>query len=90
MHTIKILAFGFLLLGASLLVGRLIGNGRGMSAGAVFFIPLWLIVSGVNMYFGIKRAGYTFREELPIFLFVFLLPALPAFLVWWMREPFSK
>jgi hypothetical protein len=29
-------------------------------------------------YFGVARAGYAFREELPIFLVIFLLPAIVA------------
>jgi hypothetical protein len=30
------------------------------------------------MYFGVARAGYSFRDELPIFLVIFLVPAIVA------------
>jgi hypothetical protein len=42
------------------------------------FVAVWLAVAVVNMYFGVARAGYAFREELPIFLVIFLLPAIVA------------
>ncbi|HEY0265085.1 MAG TPA: hypothetical protein VGC07_11245 [Granulicella sp.] len=90
MHTIKVLACGFLLLGLCLLAGRLFGNSRSVTLGALVFVPLWLIVAGANMYFGMKRVGYTFLEELPIFFCVFLLPALPALIVAWTRGSFGR
>jgi hypothetical protein len=35
-------------------------------------------LAALNMYFGVARAGYAFREELPIFLAIFLVPAIIA------------
>ena len=35
------------------------------------------------MYLGVKRAGYSASEELPIFLVVFGVPAAAALLAWW-------
>jgi hypothetical protein len=32
---------------------------------------------------GVKSAGYTVREEFPIFLVVFAIPAVVALLAWW-------
>jgi hypothetical protein len=83
MHTPKVLAIGFLLLGLSLLGGRLIQGSRGMAIGALVFLPLWLIGASINMYIGVKRAGYSPTQELPLFLVVFLVPAIPALLTWW-------
>ncbi|UTH72802.1 hypothetical protein [Chromobacterium sp. IIBBL 290-4] len=80
MHTVKILLAGLILLAACLAGGRLAGN---LSAGGLAFIPLWLIASGVNMWMGVSHAGYSAREELPIFLLVFCLPAALALLLWW-------
>jgi hypothetical protein len=34
------------------------------------------------MYLGIKRAGYSFAEEAPIFLLVFAVPAAVALGAW--------
>jgi hypothetical protein len=47
------------------------------------FLPLWLIASAVNMWIGVSRAGYSVREEAPIFLVVFAVPAALALLVLW-------
>jgi hypothetical protein len=35
------------------------------------------------MWIGVARAGYSFREELPIFLLIFLLPAVAAVFIRW-------
>ncbi len=83
MHTLKVLAIGFLLLGFSLLGGRLIQGSHGIAIGALVFLALWLVGASINMYIGVKRAGYTPAQELPLFLFVFLLPAIPALFTWW-------
>jgi hypothetical protein len=83
MHTLKVLAIGFLLLGFSLLGGGLIQGSHGIAIGALVFLPLWLIGASMNMYFGVKRVGYTTAQELPLFLVVFLVPAIPALLTWW-------
>jgi mannitol-specific phosphotransferase system IIBC component len=83
MHTLKVLAIGFLLLGLSLLGGRLIQGSRGIAIGALVFLPLWLIGASINMYIGVKRAGYTPAQERPLFLIVFLVPAIPALFTWW-------
>ena len=39
------------------------------------FIGLWFIAAAVNLYVGVTRAGYSFMEELPIFLLIFGAPA---------------
>jgi hypothetical protein len=79
-HTLKVIAGGFALLLLCLVVGRQIG---GIDRSALVFIPLWLVGAGINMWFGVKRAGYSVREELPFFFVVFLIPAVAALLVCW-------
>jgi len=54
-----------------------------MTAGTVVFVVLWFAAAAINMWLGISRAGYSFAEELPIFLLIFLLPVLIAVLVRW-------
>jgi hypothetical protein len=83
MHTIKIVIAGLALLALCLFFGRLVGGVRAMSTAALVFLPLWLIGAGVNMYIGVKSAGYSFSEELPVFLLVFSAPALAALALWW-------
>jgi hypothetical protein len=83
MHTVIVLAIGFGLLGLCALAGR-VGRGlHGAATAALVFIPLWLIGAGVNMYIGVRNAGYSVAEEAPIFLVVFAIPAAAALFAWW-------
>jgi hypothetical protein len=89
MHTLKVIAGGFILLAVCLLIGRLAGgpSAEGVAGAAKVFIPLWLLLAGVNLWIGVTRAGYTVAEEAPIFLVVFALPAAAALLlVWWLSR----
>lgn len=84
MHTAKVIAAGFALLGVLLLIApRLNTGGRHPIVFAMrLFLPLWLVASVVNLIVGINRAGYGFLQEAPILLLVFGVPALAAALVW--------
>jgi hypothetical protein len=85
-HTLKVIAGGFALLGLCLLLGRVVGGpvpAVGLTLGAKLFIPLWLVASGVNLWVGVSKAGYTVAEEAPIFLLVFAVPATVALLLVW-------
>lgn len=85
-HTLKVIAGGLALLGLLVLAGRFIYAGApaaSMAAAARWFIPLWLVAAGINMYIGVARAGYSVAEEAPIFLLVFAVPAGLALLVAW-------
>lgn len=85
MHTVLVLAGGAVLLGVFLLIGRLFGgaSSAALAAWALYFVPVWLVASAVNMWIGVKKAGYSFSEELPIFFLVFALPAIVAAALWW-------
>ena len=83
MHTVIVLAIGFALLAVCLFAGHSLGAVSGLAAGALIFLPLWLIGAGINLYLGVKTAGYSVREEMPIFLLVFAIPAVVALLAWW-------
>ncbi|WP_163478758.1 hypothetical protein, partial [Klebsiella pneumoniae] len=50
---------------------------------AKIFLPVWLAMSLTNMWVGVARAGYSLREELPIVLVVFALPAIIAGIAVW-------
>ena len=82
-HTIKVVAGGFVLLALCLFIGRAMYPSGGLILGAKVFLPLWLIGAGINMWFGVSKAGYSVAEEAPIFLVVFAIPAAVALLVWW-------
>jgi hypothetical protein len=75
---------GAVLLGVFLLFGQLWGgSSAGLASAAKAFIPVWLLVSIVNLWVGVSHAGYTVRDELPILLVVFAVPAVLAVIVIW-------
>lgn len=81
---IQVMAGGGLLLAVFALFGKLWGGDvAAIAAGAKFFIPVWLVVTLVNMWVGVTKAGYTVAQELPILLIVFAVPAALAGLVIW-------
>lgn len=85
-HTLKVIAGGLLLLGLLVLGARLVQSAAptaGMATAARWFIPIWLIGAGINMWIGVSKAGYSVAEEAPIFLVVFAVPAAVALLVAW-------
>ncbi|HMK72176.1 MAG TPA: hypothetical protein VK454_02490 [Myxococcaceae bacterium] len=85
MHTLKVIAAGFVVLGIFLLTARLAGPGthQAMATAARLFIPAWLVGAAVNMWFGVSRAGYSVADEAPVFLVVFAVPAAVALGLWW-------
>ncbi len=80
MHTIKILLLGLVVLGAFLWIGRALGNGP---RAALYFLPAWLVAAAINLWFGVAKAGYSLRDELPIFLLIFAIPSAIALLAFW-------
>jgi hypothetical protein len=85
MHTLIVIAGGFLLLGICLLAGYFIAgsSATALATAAKYFIPIWLIAAAINMWAGVARAGYSVAEEAPIFLLIFAVPAASAFIIWW-------
>ena len=85
MRTLTIILGGFALLALCIGAAKLLGRGAAAPIGPALtvFVALWLLVAGANMWIGVARAGYSVREELPIFLLIFLLPASAAAIVWW-------
>jgi hypothetical protein len=81
MRTAIIIGIGFALLGVCLGAGYSSGGVARMKTGALVFIGLWFIAAAANMYVGVARAGYSFKEELPIFLLIFCVPAAVAFVL---------
>jgi hypothetical protein len=81
MRTAIILTMGFVFLGMFLAAGWFSGGAPRLKAAVWVFIALWFIATAANMYVGVARAGYSFVEELPIFLLLFGLPALAAVLL---------
>ena len=85
MRTPLFLLAGLLLLAVCALLGRLFSSNYPGAAHAaiVSFVLLWLAISASNLWVGVAKAGYTFREEFPIFLLIFIVPAgIALFLKW--------
>ena len=84
MHSIMMIGGGVLLLGIFVLSGRLLGGNRhAMARAALAFVPVWLVISGINMYIGVTQAGYTVAQEVPFFVLVFGVPAAIGLGVRW-------
>jgi uncharacterized membrane protein len=79
MHVLMVMLGGVLLLGVFVLFGRLWSTGTSqLPTALIAFIATWLLVAVANMWVGVSKAGYAVREELPILLLVFAVPALLA------------
>jgi hypothetical protein len=75
-------AGGFALLGLFVLLVRFWSAERGiLSVAAKAFIPVWLAIMLVNFWIGVRYAGYTVLQELPILAITFGLPAGAAVLI---------
>jgi hypothetical protein len=85
MRTGLFLLSGFLLLAASLILGKLFSSNYpgGTTVATVLFVISWLVLAGFNMWVGVAKAGYSVAAELPIFALIFGLPAAVAILVRW-------
>lgn len=77
MRTLTFLIAGLLMLAGFFLLAKLlaVSYSSARTWATAIFIGLWLIVTVFNLLGGIK-AGYSFVEELPVFLLLFGLPAL--------------
>ncbi|WP_420388749.1 hypothetical protein [Marinobacter sp.] len=79
MHTLMIILGGFALLVVAIIVAR--ATGRSFKSVLPLYLVAWFLCAAVNMGVGILHAGYSFMAELPIFLFVFGVPALTAVII---------
>lgn len=72
MRTLMIIAGGFALLAVCLGVAKWLGGAGppAMTTATVVFAIIWFVAAAANMWGGVYRAGYSFREELPIFLLI--------------------
>ena len=85
MHTLKVIFGGILLLGVCQIVGRWIGSAAAtVDATTIkYFLVLWLVATLANMWVGVSKAGYSIKDEAPIALLVFAVPAIVAIVIWW-------
>jgi hypothetical protein len=84
-RTLIFLLGGLALWGTCLGMARLVASASAssMTIATAAFAAIWFVVAAANMWMGVSRAGYSFQEELPIFLLIFLLPVAVAVFVNW-------
>lgn len=82
MHTFVILICGFVLFGIFSAFGWL-WHLRPFPSELTtkIFIALWVVISLINMWIGVNKAGYSFTEELSVLPYVLLPPVIAAGLV---------
>jgi hypothetical protein len=85
MRTVIIILIGIALWAGCLGVAKLFAGPHSstFTIATVVFVAIWFVAAVVNMWVGVSRAGYTFREELPIFLLIFLLPVVVSVVAKW-------
>lgn len=84
MHVAMVIGTGVLLLCVFAMFGWLWGaSTAGIAQAARGFIPVWLVIASVNMWVGVSHAGYTVRQEAPILVLVFAVPAAVAAVLAW-------
>jgi len=49
-----------------------------MTTATTAFVGIWLVAIASNIWIGVSQAGYPFKEELPTFPLIFLLPVAAA------------
>lgn len=85
MRTVLLLATGLLVFAGFAIYSKLLTDHypSAFSWASYGFIALWLAATGFNMWVGVSHAGYSVREELPILLLLFGIPAAVALLAHW-------
>jgi hypothetical protein len=84
MHIALVMVGGIVQLGVFILFGWLWGsNAAAMALAAKIFVPVWLVVTAVNMWVGVAHAGYSVKAEAPILVVNFLVPAVVAAVAAW-------
>ncbi len=82
MRTALFLLAGLLLMAAALILAKLLSPdipaARPWLLGLAF--AAWLALTAFNLWIGISHAGYSVREELPVFILLFGVPVLAALL----------
>ncbi len=85
MRTAIIILGGFVLWAVCLGIAKLLASSSSssMTYATTAFVAIWFVAAASNMWIGVSQAGYSFQEELPFFLLIFLLPAAVAVFVRW-------
>ncbi|GAA4555151.1 hypothetical protein [Planotetraspora kaengkrachanensis] len=81
-----VFAAGLALWGAILLLAGLLARrpspARSAATAAAVHLPLWALLCLVNLVTGVRAAGYTVAEEVPLFLLNVAVPGIVAMAAW--------
>jgi hypothetical protein len=85
MRTGLFLLAGFLLLASAAILAKLFSGHHAEAPTwlTVAFLGIWFGLTGFNLWVGVSKAGYSFMEELPIWLLLFGVPAVAGLLLRW-------
>jgi len=85
MRTVIIIVGGFVLWAVCLGIAKFLASSSttAMTTATAAFVAIWFVAAASNMWIGVSQAGYSFQEEFPIFLLIFLLPVTVAVFVKW-------
>lgn len=78
-HMVKVILGGFSLLAVVYTLKHALALTPAAAVGG--FLSLWLLAVLVNLSYGVFKAGYSLREELPIAAICMAVPAVGAFLL---------
>jgi hypothetical protein len=80
MRTGLFVAATFLLLAASVILGKLFSGNYPAAALAatIVYVTVWLAIARANMRVGVAKAGYSMAEAAPICRLILVLPAAGA------------
>jgi len=59
------------------------GSTNALNGATIGLVALWFAIAATNLWVGVHSAGYAYREEMPIFPLIVLVPlALTALARW--------
>jgi hypothetical protein len=85
MRTAVVIIVGFAVWATFLGIAKFVDSGSASSLARATqaFVLFWFMASALNLWVGVTQAGYPVREEFPIFLLIFALPAVVAVIAKW-------
>ncbi len=85
MRTAIFLTAGLLLMASLLIVAKLFSEHYPSAPNLALGLglSLWLVITGINMWIGVSKAGYSVADEVPILVLLFAVPTVAAVLARW-------
>lgn len=83
MRTAIIILVGIAIWAVGLVLATRLGKpgGTAVADTTLAFVTCWLLTALTNLWIGVTQTGSTMREEIPVFLAIFFIPAAMAAIV---------